>query len=363
MSGREDLKYFQKQRLFFLVLLLIMTIGGVESAFAQTSFGRISGTITDSTGAVVAGATVTVSDPATNLSRTATTDESGFYTITNLPVATYGVAVEVTNFKKSVQTGNVINADARLTVDFTLETGQISEVVEVVQESGETVNVTSGEVGKVIDGQQVDNLALNGRNYYQLMTVIPGAVATTDDALDTNLATNTISINGNRGVSNNLTVDGGNNNNAGSNASQINNVGIDFIQEVKLQTSNFSAEYGRNSGAQINVVTKRGTNQFHGSMFEFLRNDAMDARSFFAPVRPFLRYNNYGYSIGGPMPFFNFGENDGPFFKSGKDKFYFFFGQEWKTIHRQAAVATRTLPTLPELNGDFTQRLRGADGV
>lgn len=126
-----------------------------------------------------------------------------------------------------------MSADARLTVDFALEAGQISEVVEVTQSNGETVNTTSGEVGKVIDNQQIENLALNGRNYYQLLSVVPGAVVTADDSLDTNLATNTININGNRGVSKNLTVDGGNNLNAGSNASQINNVGLDFIQEVK----------------------------------------------------------------------------------------------------------------------------------
>lgn len=332
-------------------------------AQAQTSSGRISGTITDSTGAVVPNANVTVSDAGTNLSRTATTDESGFYTLTNLPVGTYSVSIEVPNFKKSIKTENVLNADGRLTIDFTLETGQISEVVEVVQESGETVNTTSGEVGKVIDNQQVQNLALNGRNYYQLLTLIPGGVITQEDQLDTNLATNTININGNRGVSNNLTVDGGNNLNAGSNASQINNVGIDFIQEVKIQTSNFSAEYGRNSGAQINVVSKRGTNSYHGSLFEFLRNDKFDARSFFAPVRPVLRYNNYGYSIGGPLPFLNFGDGKGPTFNSGKDKFFFFAGQEWKIIHRQAATAVRTLPTLDELNGNFSFRLRGPDGI
>ena len=360
MCSKSNFDYFQKQRLFFCVFLIL--VAGVFNIRAQTSFGRISGTVTDSIGAVVANATVTVAEPATNFSRTVTTDESGFYTITNLPVGTYSISVEMTNFKKSVQTGNVLNADGRLTVDFALETGQISEVVEVVQESGETVNTTSGEVGKVIDGQQVDNLALNGRNYYQLLTVIPGAVATTDDALDTNLATNTININGNRGVSNNLTVDGGNNNNAGSNASQINNVGVDLIQEVKIQTSNFSAEYGRNSGAQINVITKRGTNDYRGSAFEFLRNDAFDARDAFAATRPFLRYHNYGYTFGGPMPFLNFGDGV-PAFNSGKDKFYFFFGQEWKTIHRFGASNRQTLPTTAELNGDFSFRLRGADGI
>lgn len=343
-------------------LAALLTLAAFTVVRAQTSFGRISGTVTDSNGAVVANATVTASDPATNFSRVATTDENGYYTLTNLPVGTYSVTVEVPNFKKSVRTENALNADARLTVDFSLEAGQVSEVVEVVQTSGETVNTTSGEVGKVIDNQQVENLALNGRNYYQLLTLIPGGVITQEDQLDTNLATNTININGNRGVSNNLTVDGGNNLNAGSNASQINNVGIDFIQEVKLQTSNFSAEYGRNSGAQINVVTKRGGNEYRGSLFEFVRNDRFDARSFFSPVRPFLRYNNFGYSFGGPLPFPNFGEGV-PLFNSGKDKFFFFVGQEWKIIHRQAATQVRTLPTLAELNGDFSFRLRGPDGV
>jgi hypothetical protein len=347
---------------FTAPVLLLILIAGIGPAHAQTSFGRISGTVSDAAGAVVPNASVTVADESTNFSRTATADGSGFYTVTNIPVGTYSVSVEMQNFKKSVKTENALSADAKLTLDFTLEAGQVTEIVQVVQESGETVNVVSGEVGKVIDNQQVQNLALNGRNYYQLLTLIPGGVITQEDQLDTNLATNTININGNRGVSNNLTVDGGNNLNAGSNASQINNVGIDFIQEVKLQTSNFSAEYGRNSGAQINVVTKRGTNEYHGSAFEFLRNDKFDARSFFSPVRPILRYNNYGYSIGGPLPFLNFGD-DGPEFHSGKDKFFFFFGQEWKIIHRQAATVVRTLPTLSELDGNFTQRLRGFDGV
>src|ERR1041384_2201503 len=109
---------------------------------------------------------------------------------------------------------------------------------------------------------------------------------------------------------------------SGSNNSQVNNVGIDFIQEVKVQTSNFSAEYGRNSGAQVNVVTRSGGNEFHGSPFEFLRNDKLDARNSFAPVRPTLRYNDYGYSFGGPIK---------------KDKFFFFGGQAWKKIRSASA--------------------------
>ena len=359
-------RLFSYQRTLTAVIFLISLIILISSlsVIGQTTFGRISGTVTDANGAAVPNATVTVSNAATNFSRTASTDSSGFYTITNIPVGKYTVTVEMQNFKKAVRQDNVVNADARVTVDVSLETGQMSEVVvDVTPSSGETVNTTSGEVAKVIDNQQINNLALNGRNYYQLLSIIPGAVATADDALDTNLATNTININGNRGVANNLTVDGGNNNNAGSNASQINNVGIDFIQEVKLQTSNFSAEYGRNAGASVNVITKRGTNGYHGSAFEFLRNDAMDARDPFAATRPFLRYHNFGWTLGGPLPYPNLGENNGPLFKSGKNKLFFFGGQEWKRIHRFAASSNQTLPTTAELNGDFSFRLRGFDGV
>ena len=204
------------------IKILVLVLAFASLAFGQTSSGRISGNVTDGSGAAVPNASVTVTDPSTNFSRTVTTDESGFYTVTNLPVGSYSVQAEMQNFKKAFRTNNVVSADSRLTVDITLEVGEFSEVVVVQQTSGETVNTTSGEVAKVIDSQQVANLALNGRNYYQLLSVIPGAVITTDDQIDTNLATNTININGSRGVANNLTVDGGNNLNAGSNASQIN---------------------------------------------------------------------------------------------------------------------------------------------
>jgi hypothetical protein len=202
----------------------------------------------------------------------------------------------------------------------------------------------------VIDQQQVQNLALNGRNYIQLLSFVPGVALLNDDQLEltTSLATNNQSINGNRGQTNNVTIDGGFNLQSGSNASQINNLGIDYIQEVKIQTSNFSAEYGRNSGAQVSLVTRSGGNDFHGSAFEFLRNDKLDARSFFAPVRPTLRFNNFGYSIGGPIV---------------KDKLFFFGGEEWKYIRRLSSAQRRTVPSLAELNGDFSFRLRGPDGI
>jgi hypothetical protein len=317
---------------------------------AQTVVGRISGTVTDASGAVVANASVTATNTATNLTRTATTDGSGFYTVTNLPAGNYTVTAEQVSFKKAVQEGISLTADGRLTVDIALEAGQVTETVQITTSVGETVNTTSGEVARVIDSQQVTNLALNGRNYIQLLSLVPGVALINDDQLEltTSLATGNQSINGNRGQTNNVTIDGGFNLQSGSNASQINNLGIDFIQEVKIQTSNFSAEYGRNSGGQVSLVSRSGSNEFHGSAFEFVRNDKLDARPFFAPVRPTLRFNNFGYSIGGPII---------------KDKFFFFGGQEWKYIRRLSNAQRRTVPSLAELNGDFSIRLRGADGV
>ena len=330
--------------------VLLLTFLACQSAFAQTVVGRISGTVQDSNGATVPNASVKVTNSANNLERTVTTDENGFYTVTNLPVGTYTIEAEAKGYKKALVSGQSVTADARLTVDVKLEVGEVSETVEIVGAAGETVNTTSGEVARVIDQQQVQNLALNGRNYIQLLSLVPGVALLNDDQLEltTSLATNNQSINGNRGQTNNVTIDGGFNLQSGSNASQINNLGIDYIQEVKIQTSNFSAEYGRNSGAQVSLVTRSGGNDFHGSAFEFLRNDKFDARPFFAPTRPTLRFNNFGYSFGGPII---------------KDKLFFFGGQEWKYIRRLSAPQRRTVPTLAELNGDFSFRLRGADGI
>ncbi len=330
--------------------VLLLTIVACQSTYGQTVVGRISGTVQDSNGASVPNASVKVINNANNSDRTVTTDENGFYTITNLPVGIYTIEAERKGYKKALVSGQSVTADARVTVDLKLEVGEVSETVEIVGAAGETVNTTSGEVSRVIDQQQVQNLALNGRNYIQLLSLVPGVALLNDDQLEltTSLATGNQSINGNRGQTNNVTVDGGFNLQSGSNASQINNVGIDYIQEVKIQTSNFSAEYGRNSGAQVSLVTRSGGNDFHGSAFEFIRNDKLDARPFFAPVRPALRFNNFGYSIGGPIV---------------KDKLFFFGGQEWKYIRRLSAPQRRTVPTLAELNGDFSFRLRGADGI
>jgi Carboxypeptidase regulatory-like domain len=339
----------------FAALLLIIIYGVFSSgAPAQTITGRISGTVTDASGAAVPGVTVKIINEATQQPRSAMTDPNGFYVATNLPVGNYSVTIEHRGFKKATKTGYNLVADGRLTVDFALEAGAVTESVEIVASTGEAVNSTSGEVARVIDQSQVQELALNGRNYLQLTTLIPGAPLLEDNALSLTTSLSVSQpINGNRGNSNLLTIDGGFNLDSGSNSSQINNVGIDFIREVNIKTSNFSAEYGRNAGASINVVTRTGENKYHGGAFENIRNDKLDANNPFNIAagrnqdgtekvpRPALRFNNFGFNFGGPII---------------KDKFFFFGGVEWKYIRQFTNTQAQTIPTRAERNGDFSGR-------
>ena len=322
-------------------LLAGLLLGCVLGLYGQTSFGRISGNVTDGSGAALAGAKVVVTNPETQAVRNAVTDDQGFYLVTNLPIGAYTVEVIQNGFQKKQQSGLQMVADGRLTVDFQLTVGDVNQSIEVVAAAGETLNTVSGELARVIDQKQVENLALNGGNYIELLTLIPGAVVTNPDqfSVTTSLSATNQNINGNRSDSQNLTVDGAFNLVAGSNGSLMNNINSNFIQEVKIQTSNFSAEYGRTAGAAFNVVTKNGTNQYHGNAWELFRNDALDARYYFSVVKPKLRYNDFGYSVGGPIV---------------KNKVFFFWGQEWKRLRQNANPSRQTLPGAALLNGDFS---------
>ncbi|MFL6450810.1 MAG: carboxypeptidase regulatory-like domain-containing protein [Bryobacteraceae bacterium] len=325
-----------KARICAFLCLLICSI----PSFSQTSFGRISGTVTDPGGAVVSNAPVTIVNSETQATRTVNTNDSGFYSATNLPIGNYSVKVEQPGFRKQERSDIRVSADARLTMDFNLQLGDVTQSVEVTAVAGEGVNTTSGELARVIDTKQVSNLALNGRNYIQLMTLVPGAAVTNPDqfAVTTSLSAGGQSINGNRSDTNNLTVDGAFNMVAGSNNSLMNNVSAEFIQEIKLQTSNFSAEYGRMSGPAFNIVTRNGTNEFHGSAFEFFRNDLLDARNSFAAQKTKLRFNDFGYDFGGPIV---------------KNKLFFFVGEEWKRLRQAQTPQRMTVPTTAQLNGFF----------
>jgi Carboxypeptidase regulatory-like domain len=340
-------------RVFVCTMLMALPL----TAAAQNITGQITGRVTDSSGGTLPGVSVTVVNENTGLSVTRVTDATGVYVFTNLPVGSYSVAAELEGFRKVQRTGFQLGADGRVSADFSLTVGGLQESVEVTAVMGETVNRTSGEVARTIDSQQIKDLAFNGRNYLELASLIPGAVATDYDplALATSLSVTGQSINGNRGNTNNLTVDGGSNLDSGSNGSQVNNVSLTFIDQVKIQTSNFSAELGRNSGAAINVVTRSGTNRFSGSGRYDLRDEAFDEPNYFAArdaagnrTKPELEFRNIEAGIGGPIV---------------KNKLFFFGGQQYRTINRFTNPARQTMPTSAELNGDFAFRLRGADGI
>jgi len=323
----------------FCLMLTLFAWAPIPAA-AQTAFGRISGTVLDSSGAAVPGAKVVLRDVDTQAARAVTTDANGFYVADDLAIGPYVVEVDQPGFKRASQSGLQLEADGRITADFKLQVGDTSQSVDVVATSTDSLNIVSGEVAHVIDKEQVDNLALNGRNYMELLTLVPGAIMTNPDefSINTSLSATQQVVNGHRSNQNNMTVDGLGNLDNGSNGSLINNISPDFMQEVKIQTSNFSADYGRSAGVSFGLLTKNGTNSFHGSLFEYFRNDVLDARNFFSPDLQELRFNDFGYSLGGPIK---------------RNKLFFFAGEEWKRLRQQTAGTRVTLPSTGELQGIF----------
>jgi len=323
------------------IAALMLLIAGLT--FAQDNNGRISGTVTDSTGSVIAGAKVSVINQNTNISQSVTTNASGFYVVPDLAVGTFTVTAEATGFKKVEKKGYDLGDRAALTADFKLEVGATTDTITVTEVLGESVNTVSGELTHTIDSQQVQDLALNGRNYLQLVSLMPGVALLDEDqmATTTSLSVTTWAANGGRPGTAQLMVDGGMNLDSGSNGSQVNNVGVDFVQQVSAQTSGVSARYGRNSGAAVNAVTKSGGNSFHGNFNYTIRNEALDAKDYFAPTKPVLRYNDFTMALGGPIK---------------KNKLFFFAGQEYKSIRKFTNPSRQTLPTLAEIGGDFSDR-------
>ena len=321
-----------------LALTLTATV-----AFSQTNVGRISGTVSDSSGAAIADCAVEAME-ATGLKLSVRTDSSGFYVFPSLPFGTYEVRVEQQGFRSSRETGLTLDAASQRTVSFRLEVGQVTESVEV-SASAEQVQATSGSVGRVINGEQVSQIALNGREYTQLLRLSPGVVATTLNVFNPQLALNQQNINGIRTQSSYFLVDGAENHDNGANSNGIVDPNIDAIAEVKMETSSYAAEFGGRAGAIVNLVTKSGTKAFHGTLFEFVRNDAFDARSFFSAKVDSLRFNDFGGTIGGPV--FVPGK-----FNRNRDKLFFFFAEEFK-FARQGQTSTNITPTATERTGDF----------
>jgi hypothetical protein len=357
-------------RTLIVLFAALMLLGTIQFAVGQDIFGRIAGTITDLSGGVVPDAKVTILNEATQIARVMNVDKNGYFVADQLPAGTYTVSGEQKGFKTTREIGIALAAGARLTVDLQLGVGQVTEQV-VVEATGVTVNTTSGEISTTITQDQVLNMALNQRHYESLVGLVPGAAlqssGTNPAALTANYNNSVADINGQRLDGQNWNVDGGFNLDSGSNNSVFNQVGIDFIQEVDVQASNYDAEFGRSASATINVVTRSGGNQYHGGGFEFVQNNIFNAENAgtkltnptakgYAAVPPF-HFNDFGWDLGGPIPYIQ-----------RKGKLFFFAGQEWKKFRGvypglTAASVQETFPTAMEAAGNFTDVYNGGAGL
>ena len=350
----------------------ILTCLLAVSTWAQST-GYLSGTVQDAQGAALAGAKIIVSDPARNLQLESVTTSDGTFSFTSLQPSTYTVTVEANGFKKYVQTGIVINAsDRQSTGVIKLEVGALTgESVQVVADAAQLlIKTESGEQSTAINNQQLQNLAVNGRNYLDLLKLTPGVVVTTGFATSGPGGLGNINVNGGRGGKNNLTIDGTTNVDTGSNGTQHIALSLDNIAEFKVLSSNYQAEYGRSAGAEIQIITKSGTSQFHGTGYYFHRHEQFNANSFFNNAngrnaagfennpRNFYRYNQQGYNIGGPvyLPKKVFGPLGN---ESTKDKLFFFWSQEWQQQLVPQAARQSRVPTAAEAAGNFSNTFDG----
>jgi Carboxypeptidase regulatory-like domain/TonB-dependent Receptor Plug Domain len=308
----------------------------IAPAWGQVDNGIIAGTVRDASGAGVPNVTVAITETETNSHFEVTTDKQGDYVSPPLKVGTYLVTVEAPGFKTYKQSGIVLNVQDRLRVDPQMEVGRPTDQITVTSEVAQ-VQADTSSLGQVITSEQAEALPLNGRNYIDLANLTAGVVNTNIEHSTNGNTAGAFSANGTRGDLNNYMLDGiDNNNNSGGSAQLA--VNVDAIAEFKIQTSDYDAEFGRSGGAALNVVIKSGTNQFHGSVFEFFQNSFMNAQNFFATNTLSSKYNQPGATFGGPVI---------------KNKL-FFFGDYQLTDSRTPKVDFSSVPTAAEIAGNFS---------
>ncbi|MFZ0536288.1 MAG: carboxypeptidase-like regulatory domain-containing protein, partial [Candidatus Sulfotelmatobacter sp.] len=293
-----------------IVMFVLLT---AVSLSAQTFRGTILGTATDPSGAVVAGAQVTVKNVATGLERTTETSADGSYSLPELPIGTYTVTVTQTGFQTFAASNVTVDVASERRVDAKMRPGQVSSRVEVSADELPLVETTSDTLGGTITASEMKDIPVNGRDYQKLIYLTPGIAGSPDQISDSPGSYGVFSMNGARGRSNNFLLDGTDMNDGYRNDPAINEAGvfgtpatilpIDAVAELRV-LSNFEPEYGRSGGAVINMVTKSGTNQIHGTAIEYFRNDATDARNYFNPSsqpKAAFHNNQFGGSLGGPI--------------------------------------------------------------
>ena len=337
-----------KARVIVTSVVLMFIVAAAVSLSAQTFRGTILGTVTDASGAVVAGASVTAKNEGTGLERSTQSSSDGTYSLRELPIGTYTVTVTQAGFQTFVTAGVVVEVASERRVDAAMKPGQVSSRVVVSADEIPLVETTSNTLGGTLQAEEFNDLPVNGRDYMKMLTAIPGANADPSSVNDSPGSFGVFSVNGNRGRSNNFMLDGTDMNDGFRNDNAINEGGVfgipatllpvDAIQEMAI-LNNTEAEYGRNSGSIVNIVTKSGTNSVHGSVFEYFRNNALDARNFFnadpAPQNAFHN-NQFGGSLGGPIV---------------KDKTFFLLAYEGQR-ELVGFPAPATVPSQAEITAD-----------
>lgn len=356
------------RRAVVMLALLAMIMAPLARASAQTARGRVVGTVTDADGNVVAGATVTATNQGTNFKRTATTSSAGTFAVVELPPGVYTVTVEASGFKRGAATVEVVIARDTKT-DFALEVGELSEVV-TVEGGTPLVNATTTETGGTLNQRLLTELPLNGRDFQELLPLFPGFQRAPGGGFG---STN---VNGQRNTSSNYQVDGiSNNDNYSGTVAQgqegvfIKTGGflpIDAVQEFTVSSAP-TAQFGQKSGGLVNVALKSGTNEYHGTVYEFFRNEALDARSFFntddQPQNP-LRFNQFGFTIGGPIvrdKLFFFGNYEGQRVRQAESYIVFVPGPE--SIQAAVRQAGTVNPLSAKILGLFPAGDSGDQGI
>jgi len=326
-----------KIKAFYCLLGLLFFVFATGAGWAQTT-GTIRGSVTDPSGAVVPGASVTAAQSDTHATRTVTTNESGDYEFPALPVGRFTVSVQAPGFKLARHTEIDVRLGHVTTVDVKLELGPVAQVVSA-EASAPLIEIVSTQVGAVVNDKAVVELPLNTRDTYQLLQLQPGVQSQLgSDLFYGSDQPGVVSVNGGRGRSNNYTVNGGD-----ANDQFVNLPGVqpspDSIEEFRVLTNTFDAEFGRNSGAVVNVVTKSGTNALHGDVYEFFRNNVLNARGFFDTAIPDFKQNQFGGTLGGPIR---------------KDQTFFFASYEGRRIREGTPSPAFPVPSAAERGGDFS---------
>src|SRR5467141_1551451 len=342
------------------VVVLFMSLGTSRILFAQSDLGRISGFIKDPSGATIANAKVTVQNKS-GVERQTATNDSGYYVITNVPPGLYTMVAQAAGFQKYETTNNKLDPSADLVIDVTLTVGSASETVEVSASAVE-LQTESASVQEVVTRAQIDSLEINGRNPIFMANLVPGTRGGTLANLSFNFTQGPSNINGARTPESLITYDGAPAVRTRSNGTSIGAADVDSTQEIQILTADYAAEYGRSSGGQIRIISKSGSQQFHGAAYEYVRNTALNANTWQRNAVPRttgvtapIHYNQFGYNIGGPFYIPNH-------FNTDKTKVFWYWGEEWVRYiftdsNNTVNGGVLTVPTLKMRTGDFSELL------